>query len=127
MVKQFNYEIGKIGERKAWEYLAKKGYKLVEQNFHTRFGEIDLICVNQNKLIFVEVKLKIGDAYGNPEEMISENKITQVQRTAETFLQKNPEYAQKYSCFQIDAVAIVLNDDKTVARINHYENIGFDL
>jgi putative endonuclease len=126
-VKQFNYEVGKIGERKAWEYLAKRGYKLVEQNFHTRFGEIDLICTKGGELVFVEVKLKIGDTYGNPEEMISENKILQVQKTAEAFLQKNPEFAKRYSSFQIDAVAIVLNDDKTLERINHYENIGFDL
>ncbi len=130
-MKQFNYQIGKVGERVAWEYLAKKGYKLIEQNFQTRFGEIDLICTHSTSsgqaLVFVEVKLKVGDFYGNPEEMISENKIMQVQRTAEAFLQKNPGIDENYSSFQIDAVAIVLNDDRTIERINHYENIGFDI
>jgi putative endonuclease len=124
-VKQFNYQIGKLGERKAWEYLQKNGYKLLEQNFHTRFGEIDLICTNKNKIIFVEVKLKVGEDFGTPEEMVSKKKVWQVQKTAEAFLQKNYRLAEVYPSWQIDVVAIVMNEDRSVVRISHYENITF--
>ncbi len=124
-MKQFNYPKGKVGEEIALGYLLNKGYKLIKKNFHTRFGEIDLVCTKGGVLVFVEVKLKIGEDFGTPEEMITQFKISQVQKTAEAYLLENPHVAQKYSSYQIDAVAIVLDSDNSPKRINHYENISF--
>jgi len=121
-MKQRNYAIGKLGERMACDFLIRKGYRIIKRNFQTRFGEIDLIVSKDGKLIFVEVKLKIGEDFGTPEEMISKYKIKQIEMTGETFLMQFPEYEQKFS-LQIDAVCIVLSDKKEILRIAHYENI----
>lgn len=126
-MKKFNYQTGKLGESMAQDFLIKKGYRLVEANFQTRFGEIDLIMAKNKKLIFVEVKLKTGDQFGSPEEMINPAKIRRVQKMATVFLQRHPKISQQYPTCQIDAVCLVLNFDQTISRINHWENIGNEM
>lgn len=126
-MKTLNYQTGRLGENLAREYLIKKGYRILQSNFHTRFGEIDLITTKDKKLIFVEVKTKIGDQFGTPEEMIDKRKLKKIQIMATVFLQKNPQITQQYPAYQIDAVCITLNPDNTVSRINHWENIGAEI
>lgn len=126
-MKKFNYQTGKKGEAMAGDYLAKKGYEILASNFQTRFGEIDLICAKDGRLIFVEVKLKVGEEFGRPEEMIDAKKITQIQKTAQRFLLENGDIAAKYPAYQIDAVCIVTKADGRVSRLDHYENIGLEL
>ena len=112
-----------MGEGIARDFLIKKNYEILSSNFHTRYGELDLIAVKQNKLIFVEVKLKVGEDFGLPEEMITPTKLFQVQQTATAYLQANPDVAQKYPSYQIDAVCIVVDKNNEVVRINQYENL----
>lgn len=122
-MKKFNYQKGKLGESMAKDFLVKKGYRIIGENFQTRFGEIDIIGEKSHQLFFVEVKLRIGDLLGSPEEMITPWKISQIREMAESYLQKNPDIRRKYSSHQIDAICIVLGKDNTILRINHYENI----
>jgi putative endonuclease len=124
-VKQQNYEVGRLGESIARGELTSRGYKIITSNFKTKFGEIDIIASKNNILVFVEVKLKIGDDFGTPEEMINDFKISQVQNTAIAYLQHNPMEEKKYDSYRIDAICIVMSDTKEVLRINHYENINF--
>ena len=132
-MKQQNFEVGRLGEKLAGEYLERQGYKIIKRNFRTRFGEIDLICSHSTRparsghevLSFVEVKLKIGEDFGSPEEMIDRKKLRQIEKTAQSFLIENPIYEKKYTGFQIDAVCIVLDGTRNVKRITQYENIGF--
>ncbi|OGM26735.1 hypothetical protein A3D00_04765 [Candidatus Woesebacteria bacterium RIFCSPHIGHO2_02_FULL_38_9] len=126
-MKKYNYQSGKNGEEIARTYLIKKGYKHIESNFRTRFGEIDLIFSKDNKLIFVEVKLKIGDQFGTPEEMINKRKVLQVTKTAQMYLIQNQKIENSHKGYQIDAVCIVQNEDGSIARISHYENVGSEL
>jgi len=123
MFKRENYSKGKNGEDMAREFLVNKGYRLIEMNYTNKLGEIDLIVTDDFTLIFVEVKLKIGDKFGTPEEMITKRKLSQVKRVAEGFLVLEKQIAKKFDKYRIDGVCIVLNDDRTVNRINHYENI----
>ena len=124
MFKRENYSKGKNGEDMAREFLVNKGYRLIEMNYTNKLGEIDLIVTDDFTLIFVEVKLKIGDKFGTPEEMITKRKLSQVKRVAEGFLVLERQIAKKFDKYRIDGVCIVLNNDRTVNRINHYENIG---
>lgn len=123
MYKRENYSKGKNGEDMAREFLVNKGYRLIEMNYTNKLGEIDLIVTDDFTLIFVEVKLKIGDKFGTPEEMITKRKLSQVKRVAEGFLVLEKQIAKKFDKYRIDGVCIVLNNDRTVNRINHYENI----
>ncbi len=123
-MKQKNYEVGKLGEKLAENFLVKNGYRLITRNFHTRFGEVDLVVERNKKLIFVEVKLKIGEEFGTPEEMITKHKLRQIEMTGQSFLMKYPEYEKFYESMQIDAVCIVMDTNREVLRMDHYENIS---
>ncbi|MBI1864012.1 YraN family protein [Candidatus Woesebacteria bacterium] len=124
-MKQENKLKGSKGENIARVYLQNKGYKIIDQNFENKFGELDLIMSKENTLIFIEVKLKTGDDFGSPEEMINSHKLRQIQNTGVSYLQKFPEIDNLYAQKQIDAVCIVLGPKGKVIRINHYENITF--
>lgn len=125
MTKIFNRKIGAQGEEIAASFLSGRGFKIIEKNYSTKFGEIDLVTVKNNVLRFVEVKLKKGDFFGTPEEMIGVNKLGRVQRMAEYYLIDKPEEAKVYDNYSIDAVCIVIDENGEVERINLYENIGF--
>lgn len=122
MSKFKNYKKGKEGEEIAREFLIKKGYKLIESNYTNNLGEIDLIMINKDILIFIEVKLKIGKKFGTPEEMINNHKLNRIRRIAEGFLILE-KISKNYQKYQIDAVCIVLDENKKLERINHYENV----
>jgi putative endonuclease len=126
-MKQQNFKKGRTGEEIAASYLRRKGFQIIEQNFHTRFGEIDLIATNKNKLHFVEVKLKVGDRFGTPEEMINKRKIWQVMKTAESYLLSNKQISAKYPRVQVDAVCIVINQDGLEQRVDYYEDLSSEL
>ncbi len=123
MSKIKNYNKGKEGEEIARNYLINKGFNLIESNYSNNLGEIDLIMSDKDWLVFVEVKLKIGNRFGQPEEMINKNKLSQIKRVAELFLVSESQIAQKFVRYRVDAVCIELNEDITINRINYYDNI----
>lgn len=125
MTKFLNKDWGRRGEDIAAKHLRKKGYQILEKNYSAKFGELDLIASKGKILVFVEVKLKNGENFGTPEEMIGPKKLFQVQRTANLFLMKEKDIADKYNEYRIDAVCIVIAQDEQVERINHYENLTF--
>ena len=124
MDKTQNKSIGRLGEDLAEKFLRRKGYRVISRNFSTRYGELDLIGTKDGRLVFIEVKTKIGDRFGQPEEMINRKKVSQIMRIAQSFILRNKEIASKYPLHQVDAVCIVLGDDNSLVRLDHYENIG---
>lgn len=122
-MKKYNYVKGKIGEDLAKKYLEEIGYIFVEANHRNYLGEIDLIfkeSKDADTIIFVEVKLKIGEDFGSPEEMLGRAKLKQVERAAQAYLLINQKKYRQYTT-KIEAVCIVLNQDGTTKRINHYK------
>lgn len=112
-------KIGQIGEQLAKEYLEKENFKILEQNYRTRFAEIDLIAEKNNVLVFVEVRTKVGENFGSPEDTINKNKLRKVLWNAKSYTGlKNWQGAAR-----IDAICIVLNRDMSVSRLTHHENI----
>jgi len=112
-------EVGRRGEEIAKEHLEKKGYKIIEQNYRTRYGEIDLVAKKKNELVLVEVRTRVGDSFGAPEETINLKKLHKLRGNALA-------YAKSYRWsghIRVDAVGIVLRKDHSVERLNHYENI----
>lgn len=118
-----NFMKGKNGERIAKDYLINDGYNLVEMNYKNNIGEIDLILTQNDTLVFTEVKLKVGDRFGFPEEMINKRKINQIKRVAESFICFEKDVSEKYKKYRIDAICIVINDFNRVERISHYQNL----
>jgi len=122
-MKTQNFKKGRVGEEIARKFLLEKGFEIIEQNYSNDLGEIDIIALDNEWLVFVEVKLKIGDRFGLPEEMIPKGKIWQIKRVAEMWLLKNEKMRRKYPQQRIDAVCIVTDTDYNVLSLKYYDNI----
>ena len=112
---------GAWGEAVAAAYLRKKGYRIVKQNFSTRFGEIDLIVQDARYIVFVEVKTRKSDRFGAAREAVDLHKQRRLIATAEQWLQRNPTSLQP----RFDVVEIYGEEDLPVRSIEHIEN-AFD-
>lgn len=86
-------EIGKSGESLACSYLKDNGYAILERNFKTPTGEIDIIAKRKGTLHFFEVKARHGFGFGSPFEALTPVKLKHIRRTAEWFLAKNKRFA----------------------------------
>ena len=112
---------GKYGEEIAKNFLIKKGYKILEMNFHySKQSEIDIIAQKNNIIHFVEVKTRTQKFFGTPFEAINQTKLKQIYSCAMYYLQNSKK---KYKKYQIDAVGIVLNQNE-IAEIKFIENIS---
>ena len=110
---------GDFGERVAASHLEAKGYQILERNWATREGEIDLIASRGPNLIFVEVRSKRGRAMGTPEESITGRKAAHVRAAALAYMQGHPEAPPNV---RIDAVVIELDAKGRVLRVEQIEN-----
>ena len=82
-------ELGKRGEELAIGFLKKLRYKILEKNFRCKFGEIDIIALQGNTLVFVEVKTRSSLEYGCPQTSVTAKKRNQLTKVAFFYLQKN--------------------------------------
>lgn len=111
--------LGQLGENIAREYLEKKGYNIIEQNYKTKYAEIDLVAKKDDVLIFVEVRSKTGEQFGSPEDTINREKKRRLKMNSKGYV-----YRVKWKeGYRIDAICIVFNPDQTVFRLTHHENI----
>lgn len=115
-----NKNTGKKGEELALAELLKRGYRLVESNFGNRFGEVDLVMRDGEVIVFVEVKTKVGDLFGAPEEMVDRRKLARVRRMGEVFV---VERGVKDAACRIDVVAVVLSSSSKLERLTVYKNV----
>lgn len=113
--------IGKLAEMKVCEYLQKKRYKLVDCNYSSRFGEIDLIMKKGNYICFVEVKMRDVNSIAEPAEFVDIIKQRKIASTAALYLEKNPTDLQP----RFD-VAEVFCENNQIKSIKYLEN-AFEL
>lgn len=78
--------LGKNGEDIAVEYLVKNGYKVIERNFYCKTGEIDIIALKDEYLVFIEVKTRSGKQYGSPSEAVTKSKLGHLYKTARYYV-----------------------------------------
>ena len=78
----YTQKIGKFGEDEAATFLKKKGYKILERNFSCKRGEIDIIALDKNEIVFIEIKARISLKYGLPSEAVTRHKLKHIYKTA---------------------------------------------
>lgn len=78
--------LGKTGEDIAANYLLDRGLEIITRNFRDKFGEIDIIAKDSQTFVFVEVKTRRSDRFGQPEEAVTPTKQQQIIRVATNFL-----------------------------------------
>lgn len=94
---------GKKGEDAVCRFLEKKGYTILDRNFHSRVGEIDIIALDMKTIVFVEVKTRTSSTYGSGLEAIGKKKMNGLIKTAYLYLSK----IQKSSIpFRFDACEV---------------------
>ena len=81
--------LGRIGEKKAEKHLKSVGYKILDKNFTTNLGEIDLVAQDGEYIVFVEVKTRANTDFGNPSEAVNHKKRQKYKNLASLYLQKN--------------------------------------
>ena len=115
-----NITTGRLGEQIAKDYLLEKGYQILEQNYHSHWGEIDLIVKKGDKISFIEVKTKVGTAKGQPYESFTPRKKHNLMRPIQYYLLQNNLKSYKLS---LDVISILLEEDKSIEKIIHFENV----
>lgn len=78
--------LGREGEDRAGQYLKEQGYRVLDRNYSTRSGEIDLIALHEGELVFVEVKTRTGNAYGAPELAVNARKQARMTKAALAYI-----------------------------------------
>ncbi len=110
--------IGNIGEKIACKFLLKKWFYFIDNNFHSKFWEIDLIFKDKDQIVFVEVKTRNNNIYWEWFESVNQKKINKMTKTWEI-------YCQNYNiCFdncRFDVVSILLN--WKVCKVKHFIKI----
>ncbi len=81
-------KLGRTGERLASKHLEKAGYQIIERNYRTRSGEIDLIAMDGEILVFIEVKTRSSNRFGDPLEAVTPAKCRQIARVALEYLSR---------------------------------------
>lgn len=84
----FRRVLGKSGEDHAARHLSGQGYRILERNFRTRCGEIDLIALHEGELVFVEVKTRTNEAFGAPELAVNPGKQQRMVKAALSYIKK---------------------------------------
>ncbi len=80
--------LGRAGELKAVEFLKKKGFKIVKTNYKTYCGEIDVIALDGENVVFIEVKTRTNEDFGLPSEAVTAKKREKYYKVASEFLQR---------------------------------------
>ena len=117
--------IGRYGEFLACEYLKKKKYKILEQNFYSSHNEIDIIAENKQYIIFVEVKtrscsLQNDFNFGTPASAVTYSKQKRTLAAAQSYLNEHPTKKSP----RLDVIEIYLdkNNSENLLKINHIED-----
>jgi putative endonuclease len=112
-------DIGILGEKLARDFLGKNGYHILETNYRCPEGEIDIVARHEDTLVFVEVRTKSSRQFGSPEESITPAKRRRLRAVASHYQQSHNNLPPSW---RIDVIAIQLDRNKQVSRIELIEN-----
>lgn len=110
-------ELGQLGEEEACRYLKEKGYHILDKNWRYRSYEIDIVAEIDDWIVFVEVKTRSTDEYGNPEDFINNRRINRLVRAGHHYLMKNKINKD----WRFDVIAILSEDEKNFT-LKHFDD-----
>jgi len=106
-MKRFLKILGGNGESLAEIFLEKNGYRILEKNYRTPFGELDIIALEGDAIAFIEVKTRRTNTCGNPLDSITAKKKTNLTKSALFYLGQKK---YQFSIYRFDAVSIEMNN-----------------
>ncbi|MBO2518191.1 MAG: YraN family protein [Firmicutes bacterium] len=111
--------MGRWGEALAALYLQGLGYQILARNLRNRLGELDLVALDGEILVFVEVRTRRGGPAGTPEESVDRAKQARLQRLASAFRARHPLHRSRPA--RIDVIALRLHREGLTLR--HLRNV----
>lgn len=107
-----NLKQGHLAEHRACLYLENLGFKIIVRNFYTRYGEIDIIAIDNNTLHFIEVKS--GNSF-HPSYNLTNRKLERILKSVDIFLSDNESYSSFY--ISIDLITIFQDEVEFIENI----------
>lgn len=111
-------ESGPLGERLAARFLRKQGYRLLQANYRTRTGEVDLIARDGEEIVFIEVKTRSSPSRGSPAETVNPAKRRRLIRAAREFANR---YRLRERTLRFDVLAVLVPPDGEPS-ITHFKD-----
>ena len=105
---------GKKSEIIASKFLKKKGFKIIDTNYKNKIGEIDIIAMDNDYLVFIEVKARMSRAFGEPAEAVDTQKQQKIRNVAELYLLQNDKMENK--C-RFDVITLLGDEDPIIDHI----------
>ena len=119
----YQKQIGNLGEKIAERFLEERGYTVLDRKFSTRYGELDLVAIEDEteNVVFIEVKTRTTGTFGMPEDSITHAKLERVQNAALLWLQAHPDTKDDW---RIDVISIILDQKNEIRDIQHFINVS---
>lgn len=102
---------GMYTEDLACQYLKNKGFELIERNYSSRFGEIDLIMQDNKYIVFIEVRYRKSNIFGSATESVTYTKQQKIIKTASLYLQKHKKLSKFPARFDVVSISGPLESD----------------
>ncbi|RCW41152.1 MULTISPECIES: YraN family protein [unclassified Halanaerobium] len=116
-------KIGRLGEDIAVQYLIKNNFKIIERNYKNKFGEIDIIALENNVIRFIEVKTRSSNYKSSLEEILHYNQIKRLKNSALYFISN---YHDNQS-FSFDLILIKINiENKKITFFKYLKDIIYE-
>jgi len=118
-------QLGALGEQLACEHLGARGYELLDRNFRTRYGEIDLVARDRRFLVFCEVKTRVGRERAGaftPLDSVGPRKQRQLRKMAVQWLADRGRPRGGGDSLRFDAIGVTLSPAGRLLALDHVEN-----
>ena len=117
-------KLGDWGEELEVRFLEEKGYKVISTKYRCSYGEVDIVAMDGEELVFVEVRTRSPGNFGTPEESVSAHKLRRLMATCQDYLQKSGQEAVNW---RVDLISVRLEKGRsrtpTVERIDHLSHV----
>jgi putative endonuclease len=120
MIKRTRTELALVGETLAATYLEKNNCSVLGRNYHSAYGEIDIIAMDNTELAFVEVKTRTSNTVRTAEESVTAAKQRKLTKTAFAFLQEHPQHSH-ISC-RFDVISVLYSQKTDTFSVKHVKN-----
>lgn len=120
MSNDLRHRLGSIGEQLAAEHLVRRGYVILARNHRTRWGEIDIVACNADRILFCEVKTRRVGPYG-PFDGLREQQTRRLRKMASAWLQE-PNDRPYIPEVRFDAIGITIDARGRLVALEHLEN-----
>ncbi len=111
--------MGRLGEQLAAKYLIDNGYLILDQNYRTKLGELDIIANKDHVIIFIEVKTRTSNTFGTPSESVNYKKQKTIQKLSQQYI-LHKKLNHEFWIYRYDVIEVRIINKKY--KIDHITN-----